>query len=635
MTSREILKKYLDFYKARGHAETPNVSLVPEGDSTLLFVNSGMFPLAPYLGGEPHPLGKRLVNVQRSMRFDDLEEVGDYNHTTAFHMLGNWSLGDYFKSDQLPWVYEFFIKQIGLDPNRLFASVFEGDENAPRDNESVEILKKIFKQYNIEAREGQRIFLYDQKENWWQRGEAVSELGGPDSEIFYYVGEGDPAKISQQGRSPAKYDAEFLEIGNSVFMQFRKTAGGWEELPQKNVDFGGGLERIALAAQGKKDIFETDNFWPVVEKLQQLSDRQYRQDDETTRAMRILTDHIRAATFLAMDGVVPSNKDQGYALRRFLRRMVRFAQKLGIEEDISVSLIGTVVETFEWLYPQLSEQQASMSETFREEEHKFAETLRRGGREVEKRLSGFSGGEKELAALAFDLYQSVGYPPEMLYEDSLDLSSERNARLTGNVGESSERRAKLTGKLKPLDTNIFWSYYKEELVHHQAGSRAGAEQKFKGGLADHSEQVVKYHTATHLLHYALRQVLGSQVMQRGSNITGERLRFDFSHEQKLSEDELRRVEEIVNEKIAAAIPVKFEMMPKEEAEKTGAIHAFGEKYGDQVKIYYIGDTLESAFSKEFCGGPHVANTGEIGLIEVYKQETVGKGARRIYARVKS
>lgn len=628
MTSQEILSKYLFFFKARGHKETPNVSLVPEGDSTLLFVNSGMFPLVPYLSGEPHPLGKKLVNVQRALRFDDLEEVGVSNrHTTCFHMLGNWSLGDYFKKEQLLWIYEFLVEVLGLDINRIYASVFEGDEYAPKDTESIEILKEIFSKYGIEAEDGERIFAYDRKENWWQRGEAVGELGGPDSEVFYYIGDNSTSDVNNKtsdvlnglGKDPAENQHEFLEIGNSVFMQFYKTEDGWEELPQKNVDFGGGLERIALACQGKRDIFQTDNFWPIIRRIQGISRQTYGSSPEATRAMRILADNIRAASFIAMDGVIPSNKDQGYVLRRYVRRMVRFARKLGIEKDVTVSLVGTVAEMFEWLYPQLKEKQSGIEDLFSEEEVKFRETLNQAQHQVEKRLS--RGREpfsvlprtvlgKELAKLAFDLYQTLGYPPEIFLEDA----QERGLN---------------------VDNKDYWSYYQAEFEKHQEGSRRGAEQKFKGGLADHSEEVIKYHTATHLLHYALRQVLGEHVIQRGSNITGERLRFDFSHSAKLTEEEVKQVEKIVNEKIQENLLVSFVMVSKEEAEKIDAIHAFGERYGDQVKVYHFGDSLENSFSKEFCGGPHVENTSQLQPIAIYKQESVGKGVRRVYAKFKS
>lgn len=604
MTSQEILEAYINFYKQRGHTLIPNVSLVPEGDSTLLFVNSGMFPLVPYLSGEPHPDGTRLVNVQRALRFEDLDDVGDNRHTTAFHMIGNWSLGDYFKEEQLPWVYEFFIERLGLDPQRLYGTVFEGDNNAPRDETSIQLLKDIFAKYGIDAKLGERIFAYDKKENWWQRGDAIGELGGPDSEIFYYIG-GDGTGL---GKNLVDHEDDFIEIGNSVFMQYQRTESGWQELSQANVDFGGGLERLAMVVQGKDDIFQTDNFWPVIEKVQSLTGYSYEESNEVRAHMRQLADHMRAATFLAMDGVLPSNKDQGYVLRRYLRRIVRVGKQLGLDQDISVRLVPIVVKTFAWMYPQLETQHDDIIETFKQEEEKFAKTLGRAEKQVEKELETLSLDDTDVIAnKAFDLYQSLGYPAEMFLED-------------------------LHQKGLNMSEEDFMTAFNQAFESHQAESRKGAEQKFKGGLADHSDQVVKYHTGTHLLHWALRQVLGDHVIQRGSNITGERLRFDFSHDGKLSDEEVARVEALINEKIVAALPVQFEIMPKDEAEKTGAIHAFGETYGDQVKVYYIGNSLEEAVSKEFCGGPHVENTREIGEMELYKQESVGKGVRRIYAR---
>lgn len=601
MTSQEVLNAFLLFEKANDHKEIPNLSLVPEGDSTLLFVNSGMFPLVPYLSGEPHPLGKRLVNVQRSVRFEDIEDIGDNRHTTAFHMLGNWSLGDYFKAEQLPWVYEFLIEKLDLDPQRLYGSVFEGDENAPRDEDSIALLQEIFSKYGIEAKVGQRIFPYGKEDNWWQRGDAVGELGGPDSEIYYYIGT-DGTGI---GKNPADFQADFIEIGNSVFMQYVKTEAGWSELPQKNVDFGGGLERITMVVQGKEDIFETDSFWPIIEKVQEMSGKNYYQDEEVKQSMRILADHARSSIFIAMDGVLPSNKDQGYALRRFLRRMVRYARKLGIQQEATVDLVSVTAEMLTWLYPELRSKVKSVEAVFKEEEEKFSGTLERGQKELLKRLERFEGSVKELAAIAFDVYSSLGYPPELTLDE---------ARI---------------GKVE-LSRSLFEKEYADYVAKHQELSRVGAEQKFAGGLADHSQQVVKYHTTTHLLNKALREVLGEHIMQRGSNITGERLRFDFNHDQPLTENQVDRVEKIINQHIAEHLPVMFEMMPIAEAEKTGAVHAFNEKYGDTVKVYFIGNSLATAVSKEFCGGPHVQNTNELDLVKLYKQESVGKGVRRVY-----
>jgi alanyl-tRNA synthetase len=602
ISSKEIISKYIKFYEERGHKLIPNVSLLPEGDSTLLFVNSGMFPLVPYLSGGSHPLGKRLVNVQRSVRFEDLPEIGDARHTMAFHMIGNWSLGDYFKKDQLPWAYEFLIEHLGIDPKRLIATVFAGDKYAPKDEESIQVIKEIFKKYGIEAKEGERIFAYES--NWWKRGDAVGELGGPDSEIYCYIGDGE----LPLGQSPAEHEDTFLEIGNSVFMQYKRTETGWEPLPQNNVDFGGGLERIALVAQNKQDIFETDNFWPIVEKVQEITGKNYNDSEEVKKGMRILADHMRTSVFMAMDGVIPSNKDQGYALRRILRRMVRTGSVLGSKTELASSIVGTVCEMFTWIYPQLTEKKSYIEKLFLEEELKFKKTLEKGAVQVNKVLTQSKDRTlEEWAEKSFDLYQSLGYPSEIFYKDLVD-----------------------SGIM--LDETEFDKKVSEVFAKHQEGSRAGAEKKFKGGLADHSEEVVKYHTTTHLLQWALRKVLGEHVRQLGSNITNERLRFDFPNSSKLTESEISEVEKQVNEVIAQKLPVQFVNLPKTEAEQVGALFIKGESYPDTVKVYFVGGTLENAVSKEFCGGPHVQNTSELLPIKIYKQESVGDGKQRVYAK---
>jgi alanyl-tRNA synthetase len=519
-------------------------------------------------------------------------------------MIGNWSLGDYFKNDQLPWAYEFLVEKLKLDPTRIFATVFEGDENAPKDVESIEILKEVFKKYGIEAEEGTRIFTAGRKSNWWQRGDAVGELGGPDSEVFYYLG-----TDSSDGKSPISHENEFLEIGNSVFMQYRRTESGWEELPQKNVDFGGGLERLALVAQGKKDIFETDNFWPVIQKVQELTGKEY-SEPTLVKYMRILADHIRAAAFLAMDGVTPSNKDQGYVLRRLLRRMVRAGRQLGAQNiNLSVELVPIVADMFEWLYPQIKENQETIKQIFEIEEQKFKKTLENGTKEVGKIFSkgNVDLGVDNLAKISFDLYQSLGYPSEIFLDDAREHGANISIRDFDNAFK-----------------NIFDS--------HQEKSRTGAEKKFRGGLADQSETVVKYHTTTHLLQRALKNVLGEHVRQMGSNITGERLRFDFPNPTKLTEEQIRKVEDCVNDAVSKEYPVNFEMLPIEIAKSSGALYLPQESYPDPVKVYYIGSSLEEAVSKEFCGGPHVQNTKELSRIKIFKQESIGDGKQRVYVK---
>jgi len=606
MNSKEILNTYLDFYKSKGHKQIPNMSLIPEGDSTLLYVNSGMFPLVPYLSGQPHPLGKRLVNYQRALRFfEDLENIGDKTHTTAFHMIGNWSLGDYFKTEQLSWMYEFYVEKLGLDVNKIYGTVFKGDERAPKDTESIELIKQIFNKYGIDAKEGERIFALG-NDNWWQRGNAIGELGGPSSEIFYYVGkDGDGF-----GKNIEEYDDEFLEIGNSVFMQYvLNKQMKWVELPQRNVDFGGGLERIALVSQGKTDIYETDNFWPIILKIEELSGKKYRDSGEVTRAMRIVADHMRGSVFMIMDGVTPSNKDQGYILRRLIRRMVRFGYDINIEQNMSANLVDAVVEVLGWLYPVLVDKKEEIKSVFSNEETKFRSTLKNAVRSVEKELDGFSGSDKELSLISFNLYQSAGYPPEMFLE------------------EVDNRGVK-------IDLDKFWDFYNKLIQEHQGLSRKGAEQKFKGGLADSSVEVTRYHTATHLLQKALKTVLGETISQKGSNNTKDRLRFDFNFERALTETEIKEVEKIINEKITEGLNVNSIELEKEEALNTGAYHLNAINYPEKVTVYYIGDLIDNAYSKEFCGGPHVKNTSEIGQIEIYKQESVSDGVRRICLQIK-
>jgi len=605
LTTKNILENYIKFFEEKGHKKIPNVSLVPDNDPSLLFVNSGMFPLVPYLSGEKHPLGTRLVNVQRALRIMDIDEIGDKSHTLGFHMIGNWSLGDYFKDEQLPWIYEFLIEKLGLDIKRVAATVFVGDAVAPKDIPSILLLQKIFKKYGIEGIEEKNIFAYGKDDNWWQRGDAIGELGGPDSEIHYYLGEGDYAS---QGKNPVNNDDEFLEIGNSVFMQYIKTATGWTELKQKNVDFGGGLERLAWVVQGKKDIFETDNFWSIIEKIQKLSGKDYYASEQNKKAMRILADHMRACVFLGMDGVKPSNKDQGYILRRLIRRMTRAGRSLGIERDLSVRLVSVVVDQFMWLYPVLGDKKQYLESMFKEEEDRFVKTLAEGQRQIQSILKKNTGKDAvDWPTIAFDLYQSVGFPQEIFLEELRDK----------NIS---------------LDEQEFNTIFDTLLSTHQSNSRSGAEGKFKGGLADHSEVVVKYHTITHLLQAGLKKFLGDSVSQAGSNITKDRARFDFFYNEKLTDEQIINVESFINEKVLKHIPVHYEIMEKEEAITKSVAYMKNETYPDQVKVYYIGNTFDTAFSKEFCGGPHVENTGDLSPIQIFKQENIGNGKRRIYLK---
>ncbi len=595
---RKLRKLFSKFWQDRGHKEVPPISLVPKDDPTTLFTGSGMQQLVPYLLGEPHPLGKRLYNIQRCFRAQDIEEVGDNRHTTFFEMMGNWSLGDYFKKEQLNWFFEFLVEVVGFDPNKLYVTVFAGENGLPADEESIAIWKEIFEKYGIKAEVGERIFKYPAKKNWWSRaGEPsqmpVGEPGGPDSEVFY---------LFESVKHDPKYGPQchpncdcgrFLEIGNSVFMQYKKEKDGkFVPLPSKNVDFGGGLERILAAYHDNPDVFVTDVYLPIIQEVERLVNRKY-ESEENKKIMRVIADHIKAATFLIKDGVVPASKEQGYVLRRLLRRIsVKVYQLVGeVDVDILLSASEKVVEIYKGIYFDGNEKR--IFKVIEDEVKKFKSTLARGMRIIEK-LDDIDGKK------AFDLYQSYGFPFEII---------EEIFREKGKVINKEE--------------------FLKEFEKHKQISRKGAEKKFKGGLADHSEQTIKYHTATHLIHQALFDVLGENVRQEGSNITAERLRFDFYSPVKPSQEDIKKVEEIVNEKINEGLDVYFKMMPKQEAFKIGAKAFFKEKYPDVVKVYFIGD-----YSKEFCGGPHVKNTKEVGEITIYKFKRIGSNLYRLYAKSK-
>jgi alanyl-tRNA synthetase len=626
MELSEVRAKYLQFFKDRGHTEIPSASLVPENDPTTLFTGSGMQPLVPYLLGKNHPAGSRLVDSQKSFRSMDIEEVGDNRHTTFFEMLGNWSLGDYFKQEQLPWFFEFLTDVVGLDPQRLYVTAFIGDEknNVPRDAESAEIWQRLFKEKGIEAKvveigseengyhvgmQGGRIFYYDAKKNWWSRAGTpdkmpAGEPGGPDSEVFYDFGE---FNEDGQAKHDPKWGAEchpncdcgrFLEIGNSVFMQYIKNDdGSFSLLPKQNVDFGGGLERITAVSEHTDDVFKVAHK-EIIAALETLSGKKYADD---VRSFRIIADHIKAAVFLISDGVRPGNTDQGYFVRRLIRRAVRFADRLGIEKSSFAQIVRPVAEMYEDQYPEISEKIAEIEASIATEEDKFRKTLARGMKELER----FIGAGNLSAQDAFQLVTTYGFPLELIVEEA---------------GEKG---------IKQIDTEGF----KELLKQHQDLSRAGSEQKFKGGLADHGENTVRLHTAHHLLLKALQIVLGPTVHQRGSNITGERLRIDFNWDAKLTDEQKKEIEKIVNEKINEDLPVFRNEMAKEEAEKLGAEHEFGAKYPDRVSVYSVGP-VDHAFSIEFCGGPHVEHTGELsksGVFKIQKEEAVAQGIRRIKA----
>ncbi len=625
MTLSEVRSKYLEFFKSRGHTIIPSAPLVPENDPTTLFTGSGMQPLVPYLLGQPHPSGTRLADSQKAFRSGDIEEVGDNRHTTFFEMLGNWSLGDYFKQEQLPFFFEFLTKEIGLAPERLFVTAFIGDESnhVPRDTESAEIWQRLFKEKGIDAKvveigseadgyqkgmQGGRIFYYDAKKNWWSRAGVpenmpAGEPGGPDSEVFYDFGE-----FNEDGQ--AKHDPKwgpqchpncdcgrFLEIGNSVFMQYIKNQDGtFSLLPKQNVDFGGGLERIAAVSENSSDIF-TVAHRSIIKEIERSTGTTYAGN---TRAYRIIADHVKAAVFLIGDGVVPDTKDQGYFVRRLLRRAVLFLHRLNPNATLA-SVIPGIIEEYKGQYPELVERAQDIAAQIAAEEAKFVATLARGQKELER----FVQGGQVSAQDAFQLVTTYGFPLELIME------------------EAGERG------IKQIDIEGF----KELLKAHQDLSRAGSEQKFKGGLADTSEKTVRLHTAHHLLLKALQQVLGPEVHQRGSNITAERLRIDFNYGAKMTPEQKAEVERIVNEKIQEDLPVVRTEMAKEEAEKLGAEHEFGAKYPERVSIYSVGP-LDSAFSIEFCGGPHVEHTAELkqsGVFKIQKEEAVAQGIRRIKA----
>jgi alanyl-tRNA synthetase len=636
MTAKELRQKYLDFFKEKGHVIIPSASLIPENDPTTLFTGSGMQPMVPYLLGEKHPLGTRIADSQKSFRTVDMDEVGDNRHTTLFEMLGNWSLGDYFKKEQIEWMFEFLTKALNLDPKRIYVSVFRGNEELgiPRDDEAVRVWRENFERAGIEAEavdfaeengmQGGRIFYYDETKNWWSRAGVpdnmpIGEPGGPDSEMFWDFGE--HLKLHENSAwkdQPCHINCDcgrFLEIGNNVFMEYVKTEKGFEFLKQKNVDYGGGLERQVAAVQDAPDIFLTDIFSAPIKVLENLSAKEYAGNEE---AFRVILDHLRAATFLISDGAHPSNKDQGYFTRRLIRRAVRFAHKLGIENNFCGEIAKAYIEYYKDPYVNLEKGSAEILRELEKEENKFRETLDTGLKLLEKFIartgdSFFAKNSddtflmrdnkyKDLAEVVFNLYQTHGFPLELTIEE------------LGLRGISS------------IDENKLREFFNKNSVKHQELSRAGAEQKFKGGLADQSELTKRLHTATHLLNAALRKVLGEHIAQKGSNITGERLRFDFSHPQKMTSDEIKAVEDLVNEQIQKDLPVLLEEMSLDEAKEKNATGVFESKYGDKVKVYSAGE-----FSREICGGPHAERTGELGKFVIKKEEASSAGVRRIKA----
>ena len=587
--SSELRSMFLKFFKDHGHAVISSASVIPENNPTVLFTTAGMHPLVPYLMGAKHPAGKRLTDVQKCVRTGDIDDVGDFSHLTFFEMLGNWSLGDYFKEQMIPWSWEFLTspEYLGLPKDRLAFSVFAGDADCPRDEESAQLWRNC-------GVADDHIFFLPKENNWWGPA-GITGPCGPDTEMFI-ITDKEPCGPNC---SPACSCGRYLEIWNDVFMQYNKKADGtFEPLEQKNVDTGMGLERTICVLNGKKSVYETDLFADILKKISELSGKEYGSDEMTTRAFRIIADHMRTATFIMGDdrGVSPSNVDQGYVLRRLIRRAVRYGMGIGMPEGFTGEVAKVIIEQYKDVYPELKRNEAFVLEQLSLEESRFARTLKQGNREFEKLVEKVQDGQID-GVSAFHLYDTYGFPVEMTEE----LARERG----------------LT-----VDMDGFHDCFRR----HQATSQAGAEQRFKGGLADNSEQSARLHTATHLLHAALRKVLGPEVAQKGSNITAERLRFDFSFGRKMTKEELAEVERLVNEAIQSHTPVTCEEMTVAQAKEQGAIGLFESKYGEKVKVYTMGP-----YSKEICGGPHAQNTGDLVSFKIKKEESSSAGVRRIKA----
>ena len=608
MIHKEIREKYISFFTTnpRNHKEIPSSPLIPENDPTVLFITAGMHPLVPYLMGEPHPLGKRLVNIQKSFRTDDIEEVGDHSHFTFFEMLGNWSLGDYFKKEAIEWSFDFLTSKDWLfyDPKKIYVSVFEGDRDAPRDEDSIRIWKEVYKNAGITAEIGDskkgvsgnsRIFPYPKTKNWWGPAGTTGPCG-PDSEMFYDT---ELPLHKKELYGPVCHIncdcGRYIEVWNDVFMEFNKNADGtYEPLKQKNVDTGMGMERVtALTSWLRKaipepDPFLTDLFGKSRYFIQQISNKDY--EEPFKKSIRIILDHVRAVTFLIADGAEPGNKERGYVTRRLIRRAIRHGQILGIHVDFMSDTAGQIISNYREIYPEVKNKEEIIKSILSTEEVNFRKLLKKGLDFIEKQAS-LNG------KIAFDLYQSFGFPPELTFE----IAKER--------GIEMDRKT-----------------YEEEFAKHQEKSRTATKGVFKGGLQDHSEETKKLHTATHLLQKALVDVLGRHVRQKGSHITAERLRFDFSHDRKMTGEEIEKTEELVNRKIRENLAVTKETVKIEDALKSGALTVPGVKYPEKVTVYKMGN-----FSREVCGGPHVDFTGSLGKFKIIKEEAAGNLNRRIYA----
>ena len=649
LTANELRALFLRFFQEKGHAVIPSASVIPENDPTVLFTTAGMHPLVPYLLGQKHPAGTRLTDVQKCIRTGDIDDVGDMSHLTFFEMLGNWSLGDYFKKEMIPWSWEFLTseKWLGIDKDKLAFTVFEGDDDCPRDDEAADLWRSC-------GVKDDHLFFLPKEHNWWGPA-GVTGPCGPDTEMFIIV-----KKPCGPNCSPACHCGAYLEIWNDVFMQYNKQAdGSFIPLQQKNVDTGMGLERTICVLTGKKSVYETDLFENILGKISELSGKAYHPDDVNTKAFRIVADHMRTATFILGDprGVSPSNVDQGYILRRLIRRAVRYGMGLGLQAGFTCEIAKVIIDQYKDVYPELTENAGFVLEQLKLEEDRFARTLRQGEKEFEKIYNNISNTRALLDSI-LDADNKAAFAAELAQQKKLRPSPDMMPIIdAANAGDDAAVEAAVKARLETLNTmdgrsafKLYDTYgfpiemtmelaaekglmvdeadFNARFKQHQETSHAGAEQRFKGGLADHSAQTTCLHTATHLLQAALRKVLGDEVAQKGSNITAERLRFDFTFGRKMTAEELQEVERLVNEAIQAKVPVTMEEMTVAEAKEQGAMGLFESKYGEKVKVYTMGP-----YSKEICGGPHAENTGDLVSFKIQKEESSSAGVRRIKATI--
>ena len=648
LSSNELRALFLKFFQKKGHSVIPSASVIPENDPTVLFTTAGMHPLVPYLLGQKHPQGTRLTDVQKCIRTGDIDEVGDMSHLTFFEMLGNWSLGDYFKDQMIPWSWEFLTSPewLGIDPDKLAFTVFEGDEDCPRDEEAANLWRKC-------GVKDDHLFYLPKEHNWWGPA-GVTGPCGPDTEMFIIT-----KKPCGPDCSPACHCGAYLEIWNDVFMQYNKQKdGSFVPLTQKNVDTGMGLERTICVLNGKKSVYETDAFTGILAKIEELCGKKYTSDDENTRAFRIVADHMRTSTFIIGDprGIGPSNVGQGYILRRLIRRAVRYGMGLGLQEGFTAEIAKVIIDQYKAVYPELEQNKAFVLEQLTLEEGRFARTLKQGEKEFDKVMNNLRRTREAMEKILAD--DTLAAAEEAVKTHVLrpqpDMVSAIEAVKAGDLAKVKAECQKIHDSLNVIDGRSAFKLYDtygfpieittelaaengltvdeadfaKRFEQHQATSRSGAEQIFKGGLADHSEQTTCLHTATHLLQAALRKVLGDEVHQKGSNITAERLRFDFTFGRKVTPEELAQVEALVNEAIAAKVPITMEEMTVSEAKAQGAMGLFESKYGEVVRVYTMGP-----YSKEICGGPHANNTGDLVSFKIIKEEASSAGVRRIKATI--